>query len=147
MTPDIHVRLATPADHAALQAVYAGCRATAEWLPPESRHHGDLAHDAYGETLWLAADPAGAVLGFAGVWAPESFIHHLYVRAQARRRGVGRALLAAVARATPLPLQLKCLCANTQALAFYRALGWQPVAGGEDGDGPYELLQLGAPRG
>jgi GNAT superfamily N-acetyltransferase len=138
--PELSVRQAGPADFDALQAVYQGCRENADWLPPHSRASGNLAHDAYAETLWLAQDPGGAVLGFVGVWLPEAFIHHLYVRADAQRRGVGRALLLALRDHLPLPWQLKCLDANTRALAFYQALGWLEAGRGEDDDGPWRLL-------
>ncbi|EHR73315.1 acetyltransferase [Burkholderiales bacterium JOSHI_001] len=141
--PELSVREATPADFDALQALYQGCRETADWLPPHSRRSGDLAHDAYAETLWLAQDRGGSALGFVGVWRPEAFIHHLYVRPDAQRCGVGRALLQALHHHLPLPWQLKCLDANTRALAFYQALGWQEMGRGGDDDGPWRLLQYG----
>jgi GNAT superfamily N-acetyltransferase len=136
------VRAATPADYPALQALYEGCRRHADWLPEHSRSGRDLAHDAYGERLWLAEDAAGRAQGFVGVWMPESFIHHLYVRQDVHRRGVARALLQALAReGVPRPWRLKCLCANREALAFYRHLGWQQTDLGVDDDGPWVQLQ------
>jgi GNAT superfamily N-acetyltransferase len=137
---ELNVRQATPADFNALQAVYQGCRKNADWLPPHARGSGDLAHDAYAETLWLAHDRAGAVLGFVGVWVPEAFIHHLYVRADVQQRGVGSALLRALHEHLPRPWQLKCLDANTRARAFYQARGWVETGRGTDDDGPWRLL-------
>ncbi len=48
-------------------------------------------------------------------------LYALYLRATAQRRGLGRALLAAVADGTPFSIAV--IAANTRARAFYEAAG------------------------
>jgi GNAT superfamily N-acetyltransferase len=83
----------------------------------------------------LVAELDGAVVGYAffsagyntDLAARSVFLHDLFVRPAARGRGVGRALMAAVAAAT---LRAGCVSlewgvhtANAGALEFYRRLG------------------------
>jgi GNAT superfamily N-acetyltransferase len=98
----------------------------------------DLLEHCFGERPLfeaLVAEEAGRLLGYASFYPAYDtqyavkgfYLQDLYVRKEARRRGVGRALMAAVARA--------CLDAggsymfwhaqpsNRAGRAFYRALG------------------------
>jgi GNAT superfamily N-acetyltransferase len=107
----------------------------------------DLTRDGFGgnrkfRTLiaeW-AGQPAGYALffGYYSSWTgPALFLEDLFVREQFRNRGIGKALLASVAR---IALQENCygvhwevLDWNEQAIQLYRALGaefrdgWRPV--------------------
>lgn len=85
-----------------------------------------------GEELHVAVS-RGLVLGFLSVWAPERFIHHLYVAPSHQGRGIGRALIRTCIDRYGLPLSLKCELANRPARRFYERLGW---VGGEVGAGP-----------
>jgi GNAT superfamily N-acetyltransferase len=138
----ILIRKAEPADMDALQTLFAQIWSTADWLPAALRSQADLRAESVGETLFMASDEAGRVLGFVAIQEEEPYIHHLYVAEQARRLGVGKALLDSLQGYLPWPWQLKCLIDNKSALAFYERLGWKTVGSGNSGDGAYVLLQL-----
>lgn len=87
-----------------------------------------------GETI-LVAEENDDVLGFASVWMPGSFLHHLYVDPLVHRRGIGTALLRHVAGLAPSRIDLKCQTLNTGALSFYAQQGF--VDGGEHGEDEY----------
>ena len=95
------------------------------------------------ETVVLIADQDGAAVGYVIVrrleWAGHVFalprkmaeVDQLGVTASARRRGVGRALMAAAeeqARSWGVPtLVLSVVGFNDDALRFYRALGYDTM--------------------
>src|SRR5690606_28058009 len=87
------LREAVPEDAPALQRLYADIRGSAEWLPPAARRNADFARDSAGERVIVAVAPDGSIDGLISVWEPQAFVHHLYVRESARRRGLARALL------------------------------------------------------
>jgi GNAT superfamily N-acetyltransferase len=126
-------------DRPAIEAIYRECRAEAEWLPPAIRGHADFSREVEGETILVAVGHNDDPEGFVSVWEPDRFIHHLYVRRDARRRGVGAALLHALE--LPKPWRLKCLRANAAATAFYQAQGWAEVSSGVGEEGPYAMLE------
>ena len=97
----------------------------------------DLARDGFGLNPKFRAliaewdeQPAGYALFFAyySTWAgPGLFLEDLFVRAQFRKRGIGKALLASVSR---IALQENCygvhwevLDWNEKAIEMYKALG------------------------
>jgi ribosomal protein S18 acetylase RimI-like enzyme len=129
-------------DREALEAIYRECRAEATWLPPAARDDSDFARDTAGETLFVAVGSDDNPLGFLSVWAPDRFIHHLYVRSELRDRGIGKALLRSLSTQLPMPWKLKCLTANHGALAFYASQGWSKVSSDVGEEGPYFVLEL-----
>ena len=71
-------------------------------------------------------------------------LHDLYVSPPARRRGTGRALVAAVeawCRARPYPIVLDWQ-ARTEAVPFYTALGYVPDYAGDTAEHPAFCLDL-----
>jgi len=107
----------------------------------------DLAHDGFGtnpkfRTLiaeW-AGLPAGYALffGYYSSWAgPGLFLEDLFVREQFRNRGIGKALLASVARVARQEncygVHWEVLDWNEKAIQLYKSLGaefrvqWRPV--------------------
>jgi ribosomal protein S18 acetylase RimI-like enzyme len=136
------IRTASALDRAALEALYRRCRRLAEWLPARERAKADFASDTRDEEIVVAIARDGALDGFVSVWRPQSFVHHLYVRPEARGQGVGAALLAALVGRFPFPWRLKCVCANTRALAFYAKRGWREVDSGVGAQGRHVVLEL-----
>jgi GNAT superfamily N-acetyltransferase len=135
------IRSAIPEDRPALREIYAECRARAVWLAPEQRAEADLDRDAWGETIWVACDDTNRPVGFVSVWRPDAFVHHLYIRPDWQGLGLGRALLAEVAKHLAPPLRLKCVTANTAAVAFYQRLGWAVESTGVSENRAYLLMR------
>lgn len=85
----------------------------------------------------IAADEAGQLLGFTQLYptwcsllaGPVYVLYDLYVAPEARRRGVGRALLKAAAergrRDGKLRMTLSTAKTNVDAQSVYESLGWE----------------------
>lgn len=131
------IRRAELRDFPALADLYLDVRQKSfSWLPPSLFQREDFFRDTHGEVIWLAAED-GTILGFASVYLDSAFLHSLYIRADAQRRGVGSRLLAQVIRTTQGRVTLKCLTFNRAAQAFYQAHGWSIIGSGESAHGPY----------
>jgi GNAT superfamily N-acetyltransferase len=107
----------------------------------------DLARDGFGSNPRFRAlvaewsgDPAGYAVffGYYSTWVGRGlFLEDLFVREAFRNRGIGKALLAAVARIAVeegcYGIQWEVLDWNDPAIEFYKALGatfrdgWRPV--------------------
>ena len=72
----------------------------------------------------------GRIVGLASVYAPQTFLHSLYVTE--RGLGIGKTLLDHVIAEMGGALQLKCQAANARAQAFYRREGFRQVEAGQD---------------
>jgi len=91
--------------------------------------------DAAGEALFVAFEEGRAV-GVCGlnrdpyaVLAETGRVRHLYVAADHRRRGIGRALLRAVIeRARGVFPRLRLRTESQEAACFYQALGFERCA-------------------
>ena len=135
------LRRAGPGDRAACARIYlAGRRAAFHWLPPESFRLADYADSVRGEVVWVAA-LRGAVVGFASVFEPASFVHNLFVDSRWQGRGIGTRLLERALRRLPRPVRLKCVAANAPACAFYQRRGWTADGRGDGDMGPYILYR------
>jgi ribosomal protein S18 acetylase RimI-like enzyme len=89
----------------------------------------------------VVAEADGVVLGFAAVYLPGWFVHHLYVEPTAFGRGIGRSLLEEAVRLAGGRATLKCQTRNGRAMAFYRRAGWTGGETGEEaGTGPWQRL-------
>ena len=87
--------------------------------------------------ILIAADEAGQLLGFTQLYptwcsllaGPVYVLYDLYVAPQARRHGVGRALLKAAAergrRDKKLRMTLSTAKTNADAQSVYESLGWE----------------------
>lgn len=124
---------ATAGDEAALIALWDACDLTRAWNPPAR----DIAFALAGPTSAILiargdAGLAGSVM--VGHDGHRGWVYYLAVAPDARRAGLGRALMAAAEtwlRERGVPkIQLMVRTGNEQAHAFYRALGFddQPVA-------------------
>lgn len=83
-----------------------------------------------GEYRVLVFRQGGEVCGYA-VWRVEdrgAYLRHFFICRDRRRRGLGRAAFAALRRdALPkaMPVQLEAAIWNTDAIAFWRAVGFK----------------------
>jgi GNAT superfamily N-acetyltransferase len=142
----IRVRAATAADLQPLLGLYAEIAPGDPTREPAARADAGPLLDAAlaqpGRSL-LVAELEGRLAGTADVLvvtnlahrgAPWAIVENVVVTASLRRRGVGRALLAHavdVARAAGCyKLQLLSAKHRTEAHAFYRSLGMEPLAEG-----------------
>ena len=104
-------------------------------IPPE-----ELAAETEGERIFVA-EQDGEVRGFASLWEPGSFLHHLHVEPTYQRQGIGAALLDHVAGFATSALSLKCQTENVGALCFYSQVGFMaPGERGEDKLGAWVRL-------
>jgi ribosomal protein S18 acetylase RimI-like enzyme len=103
---------------------------TFTWLAPERHRREDFLRAARDEEIYVAVRD-GRVLGLAGFYRPQNFIHSLYV--DARGRGVGKALLDHLLLvAEPGPVSLKVQAPNLRAQAFYEREGFVCLEHGQD---------------
>jgi GNAT superfamily N-acetyltransferase len=131
------VRDAGPADVDAVERIRSAFAEDSGW-PAAPLHPVTRAKFAAGALpalrVWLAEDAAGAAVGFASACAmddlfdgPGAWLSDLYVAPAWRRRGVARALVAAVATWAHADgggyLAWHTGTANDGAQAFYGALG------------------------
>lgn len=128
------------ADLPALREVYLRARqATFVWEDASTFRLDDFDRVIEGE-LVLVAYQGNQVLGFAGIWLAESFLHSLFVHPDHQGHGVGHALLAACAPHFGAHASLKCARPNQRALRFYLAQGWQVRDEVDDPDGAFYLM-------
>ena len=132
LTHGLELRRARPAELPACAKLYVRVLTdTFTWMAPERHSVSDFQRAARDEVVYVALE-AGRIVGLASVYAPQTFLHSLYVTE--RGRGIGKALLDHVSADTGGMLQLKCQAANTRAQAFYVREGFRQVeAGADDG--------------
>lgn len=148
----MRIREATPADYEALCALFQEADAQhREHLPHLFRPPPGPARDrehvlgliSAESAALLVAEDGGELVGLVNVWVRETpdipilvphrfaVVDDLVVRSSHRRRGIGRALLERAhgwARAQgAVRIQLTVYEFNEEAMAFYRALGYQPL--------------------
>lgn len=130
----MRIRRATTADGGPIWAVHTrairhGC---ATHYPPSdiAAWSGRMTPAAYAEPLltrsmFVAEDDDGRVTGFAQLDPGAGIVEGVYVDPDFARRGIGRALMAAITReAQRLGHERLVLDASLNAVAFYEALGF-----------------------
>lgn len=117
-------------------------RETFTWVPRERHKREDFLRAARDEEVYVALDD-GAILGVAGFFAPQNFLHSLYV--EARGLGVGKALLDHLRKRADGPVSLKVQAPNKRAQAFYRREGFVWVEHGRDPGSDIAWIRLVAP--
>ena len=134
---DIAIRRATPDDLDAVAALFDAYRRFYGQPGDVPRAHAFLAERiGRDESVVLLAEDAGTTLGFTQLYPLFSsvrtgrswLLNDLYVAEDARRRGVGRALLDAAATFArddgAAGLMLETSRDNAPARALYRDAGW-----------------------
>ena len=135
LTPGLTIRRVRPDELAECARLYVRVLTdTFTWIPPERHREADFLRAAAEEEVFVALE-GGRIVGLAALYAPQNFLHSLYV-AQ-RGRGVGKALLDHVAETVDGPISLKCQAANRRAQAFYVREGFRCVDTGEDDGVPW----------
>jgi len=143
----LHIRPATPHDAALLLTMIRELAEYERGLEFVSIREEDLARDGFGENPRFRAliaewdgHPAGCAVFFEyySTWAGRGlFLEDLFVREAFRGRGIGKALLAAVARIAVhehcYGIHWEVLDWNEKPIEFYKRLGaifrdqWRPV--------------------
>jgi len=118
-------------------------RETFTWLPPDQHQREDFLRAAREEEIYVAVEDR-AILGIAGFFRPQAFLHSLYV--DARGRGIGKALLDHIAASVREPLSLKVQAPNLRAQAFYRREGFLCTEHGRDPGSDIAWLRLVRPE-
>ena len=130
LIPGLEIRRARPEELAACAALYVRVLTdTFTWMPPERHSAAEFQRAARDEEIYVAL-VAGHIVGLASVYAPQTFLHSLYVTE--RGRGIGKALLDHLIADNGGVLQLKCQAANVRAQAFYLREGFRQVEEGAD---------------
>jgi len=104
-------------------------RDTFTWIPAWRHNAQDFLRDAGSEEIYVAV-AEGRVVGVAGFFRPDNFLHSLY--AAQRGGGVGKALLDHIVACADGPVSLKCQALNLRAQAFYEREGFKVVEHGRD---------------
>ncbi|MBI3677336.1 MAG: GNAT family N-acetyltransferase [Proteobacteria bacterium] len=116
---------------AAAQVYERSRRAAFPWRPEADAQAANFLRTAEEEEVFVARF-GSRIVGMASFYAPENFLHSLYVDPDAQGLGVGRALVAHVRAHATGPLTLKLDAKNDKARGFYRAHGWQRMHGSDD---------------
>jgi phosphinothricin acetyltransferase len=142
MADAMMIRLATPDDAAEVAAIYAPAvteRATSfELEAPDAAEMARRIERTLGRTPWLVCARAGVVLGYAYASAHRERAAYrwsvdvsAYVRADARRGGVGRglyaSLFAVLARQGFRNAYAGVTLPNDASVGLHRAVGFTPV--------------------
>jgi ribosomal protein S18 acetylase RimI-like enzyme len=143
-TFDIQIRAAALTDLDACAEIYKSCQD--EIFPGrlEAWTWDGFAIATAGEEILVAvaSEHGGpSIVGFMSLWRADALVHFLHVRADRRRRGVGRTLLQAALAILPGSAELKCAIDNQGALAFYARLGWVETERKTDGSEPFVRLR------
>ncbi|HEY0437874.1 MAG TPA: GNAT family N-acetyltransferase [Phenylobacterium sp.] len=126
----IDVRRARPDELGACADLYVRVlRETFTWMAPERHDRGDFLRAARDEEVYVA-ERDGRIVGVAGFYRPQTFLHSLYV--EARGDGVGKALLDHVSAVADGPVSLKVQLPNRRAQAFYLREGFIALDQGQD---------------
>jgi len=138
--PSVRTEWTEEADLPALLPIFNAARASHPGFPEGELSLASFRAVTEGESI-LVARRGDILAGFAAVWAPDCFLHHLYVAPNFQRQGLGRRLLAeCLARFGPA-LTLKCLADNIPARHFYESTGWHARLRAMGPDGPYLLYE------
>ena len=138
------VRLAQPSELVECAELYVKVlRETFTWQPPDRHKSDDFLRAARDEEVWVAVED-GRIVGLAGFYRPQNFLHSLYV--DVRGRGVGKALLDHVTAVADGPISLKVQAPNHQAQHFYAREGFTCVERGQDPGSDVAWLRLVRPK-
>ena len=108
------------------------------WMKKEEINLDDFDKSTKDELIYIAKI-GGNIAGFISIYEKDKFIHNLFVDSDFKRKNVGKTLLDFTISKIGLPLSLKCVKKNENALKFYLALGWE-IQKEVSEDEPYFLM-------
>ncbi|MBI6871234.1 GNAT family N-acetyltransferase [Clostridium aciditolerans] len=121
---DISIQKAQKEDYDELRKIFLKTRQeNFNWMEYDSIKLEDFDSSTEGELI-LTAKIGNDIAGFVSIWEEDKFIHNLFVSSNFKRCGVGKALIDQSVKEVGLPLTLKCVRANVNALNFYLSQGW-----------------------
>ncbi len=129
--PEIIIRIASDDDTAELLDIFNNSRLALGCYPDASMSMADFSVLIAEEEIYVATDNNGEIMGFAGIWVPDNFIHHLYVLPDKQGQGTGTKLLNKCVETYGLPLTLKCDQINVAGHSFYEHYGFKAISTGE----------------
>ncbi len=131
----------TPDDHDVLAALYQDV--ASRTFAYDCTRHVDASQFkslVEGEDVWvLRCD--GQIVGFIGYYAPEHFLHSLYIDYAHHKRGFGRKAVQFLRVFYGRPHELKVDRINLAALKFYIALGYKDITSPTDTHQPWQRLR------
>ena len=110
-----------------------------KWMDFDNIKLEDFDHSTEGEII-LTAKVNNDIAGFVSIWEEDKFIHNLFISLEFKGCGLGKALIKEAVKAVGLPLTLKCVKENTNALKFYLSQGWK-IEEETEGEEPYYLMK------
>lgn len=120
----ISLQIAEKEDYEDLRKIFLNSRRESfKWMEYDSIKLEDFDSSTEGELI-LTAKVDNNIAGFVSIWEEDKFIHNLFVSSRFKRLGIGKALIDESVKAVGLPLTLKCVKANVNALNFYLSQGW-----------------------
>ena len=120
----IEIQKVEKEDYEELRRIFLKIRQESfNWLEIDTIKLEDFDHDTEGELI-LTGKINNKIVGFASVWEEDKFIHNLFVVSNFKRCGVGKSLINKCVDLLGLPLTLKCVKKNENALRFYLSQGW-----------------------
>lgn len=136
----IYIQKAKKEEHDDLRKIFFNTRQEDfNWMEYDSIKLDDFDSSTEGELI-LTAKINNEIAGFVSIWEEDKFIHNLFVSSKFKRCGVGKALINQCVKVVELPLTLKCVRENENALNFYLSQGWtieEEVTGKE----PYYIMK------
>ena len=139
---NLTIKKYSPEDAPDLRRIFLESRRKAFfWANPEHFDLADFDQATRHEEILVAIDN-GSPVGFIAWWPPENFIHSLFVDPAFMGKGIGKLLLNACLLELGRPATLKCLQANSNAIGFYKAMGWEISGAIESDEGDYFKLTL-----
>lgn len=120
----IYIQKAQENEYGDLRKIFFNSRQeNFNWMEPDSINLDDFDSSTKGELI-LTAKINNEIAGFISIWEEDKFIHNLFVSSNFQRCGVGKALISEAVKVVGLPLTLKCVKVNENALNFYLSQGF-----------------------
>ena len=136
----IYIQKAQEEEYDDLRKIFLNSRReNFNWVEYDSLKLDDFDSSTEGELI-LTAKIGNEIVGFISIWEEDKFIHNLFVSSKFKRFGVGKALINEAVEIIGLPLTLKCVKANENALNFYLSQGWK-IAEEVTEKEPYYLMK------